>query len=223
MLLSKEARKAFTFKRIRILFARPSIITFVMVVIWRRLVVPYISHWFHHLDIEVTASTLATAAVFHAILAAWVLSNALAGRQRMYECLETRNFVRFVQYRDERIFWPLHLLLVCFSIMMVVGAMMVSYQSLASGYYVLIAVTMMVTVYWEVAMVADDPLNSRWYEDDDHISSDCRTMDLSRARAIMEHERGVAELFEKSSIQQRLLYGPEDQILMKQFLSRCKL
>lgn len=221
-MFTKEARKAFEWRRLKIIFYRPMMITLCTVGFWRLVIVRFFSHWLSQLDMEATIGIAAVAAVSHTVIVAWALNNAIAGREKMYESLAERLYVMFVKFREQRIFWPLHPLLMLTSILMLMGVMLTKYQSLVTGYYAVACLTMIVAVFWEVAMVADDPLNSRWYDDDDHISTHDREMTMDEANAIMAREAAIKQLFAESALHRRLYYEPEDLRLMDAFRRRHK-
>lgn len=223
-MLTEEARKAFTFKRLRLLFFRPMVILVISLAFWRLVVVERFRHWLSYLDTEAIAMSVGASVLYHAVVATWAFGYALSGRQRMHDCInvEPRNLVAFVQLRDDRIFWPVHPLLLCFSILTQFGTMIVDYQSMVSGYFAMTTATIIVTLYWEVGMVADDPVNSRWYDDDERIPKEYRSKEFTKddAREIMDRERSLAESSLAYAIARRLRYESEDFKLMSDFCRR---
>lgn len=222
-MFTKNTLKLFSPRRLFILFLRPFLTAGTMLMFWRHVVTPRWAHNFPIEDSQVLANFVTMIACFHAIIAALTLATAISGRQKMYECLDQGNYIRFVQFREERIFWPVHLLLFCFSLCMVVGTMLIGYKSLITGTFVVFTTSLVITLYWEVAMVADDPLNSRWYRYEERVSDKLRLMTMAEAVALTEEEQRRRELLEGSSLCLRRFPTLDDQGIMDSFSRRLNV
>lgn len=177
-----------TLRRSRLLFW-PTVFAVIMYGVWRGVDL-YYGHYFSSEDTQLLGGIAGLVAAFHAIIAALTLSKADSGRRDMHRALNCGEYVQFVDLRDERIFWPIHWMLGSFSGIIIVCVMIIHYATEISGVCVVSGVSWVLAMYWQAALVTDNPLNSAWYRDDDvQIPEEFRTITRAQAELRMAEEK----------------------------------
>lgn len=171
-------------RKARLLYPKPVGFTGVVLGLWF-----LVRSWFGHLfplnDNQVAAQAAEIIAVFHAMIAARVYSKTTDERDALYESLDRGDYIRFVRLRDKRIEWYTHWMLATFSTALLISVSIIHYDSTITGGFTVAATALIVSVYWQAAMVADDPIKSGWFDEDGIITNELREMTMEQALAKM--------------------------------------
>lgn len=174
MTAKKFVRKA------RLMFIKPFGFTALIFGCWV-LVRLRFGHLFPLDDNQVAAQAAEIVAVFHAMIAARVYSKTTDERDELYEALDRGDYVKFVRLRDKRIEWHTHWMLATFSTVLIISVSIIHYESWVTGSFTVAAAALIVSVYWQAAMVADDPIGSGWLDDDGIITEELRHLTMEQA------------------------------------------
>jgi archaellum biogenesis protein FlaJ (TadC family) len=137
------------------------VISSAVIGIW--LILRHYHLWFSEDDIEwVLVALLPFVGLAYGGLAVKIMEKVINENDEVHWSVESGNFELFKRYAPRRIKRTVHFLLGTFSIAMTVPFMLINYQSVWTGTFILFSITFIISVYWQVATVLDDPFNEMW-------------------------------------------------------------
>jgi hypothetical protein len=144
------------------LFVKPLLFGILSALIWYRFF--YLKIYFAEEDESAfTDCIIPTCFMFHALIAALVLTKVWDEYKMVRQCVRTKDRDSFRRCKDDRIPMAIHMLLGTLSFIGAVLVMLIYHREVLAGVASNFSVAFILTLYWEVSTNLDDPFRGVWY------------------------------------------------------------